>query len=124
VYQALVADRVHSSPLRRDWDNWSPNWSRYSRQPVDEDWTEAEKKAHVSPNDCKKACQANRECFQWNFWSDGSDSTCNLGWSFRLGVPTRGDSGMVSGWILDRIDEFIMAQNCDEVEWKLDNGLP
>jgi hypothetical protein len=127
IYHAFVEDRM-VTPLRHDWDNLSDDKTYYAEpdegKTVD-DWTEEEKNAHKSAEGCKKVCEANKDCYQWNF----GGGQCAISWTFRMGNPMgrdeHGRERKVSGWMLDRIQSFIKSQDCSKkVDWKIEKGLP
>lgn len=79
--------------------------------------TEIEKVAHVSFENCAKACDATPECFQYVH----HEKECKLGHSFRLGKyssPGRGDRILWrSGWNVTRIRKWTEENLCEGPQW-------
>ena len=125
IYDAFFAPRL--LPRREDWDNWADE--RFFLDPAadkdafddktkkravkEEDKKGVEKEAHISFEHCRRACEAEKKCFQYRF----KDGACGQGFSMRLGRPAPG-SGMMSGWNMEKIERWTSKrQTCDEVIW-------
>ncbi|KAF2095471.1 hypothetical protein NA57DRAFT_59474 [Rhizodiscina lignyota] len=94
LYHGLMADEIFKLDERNDWDNLSEG------NPVPD--------VHTS-EDCRKACQANEECFQSLY--DGTK--CRLEtWKFRVGVSRNAtDSNRwQSSWNSSRISNWVSRQ--------------
>ncbi len=80
-------------------------------------YTDLEKHAHESFENCGKVCEADKQCFQWVFY----EKTCKLGMSFRLGkymAPNEnGEVVWKSGWKVERIREWTEKNACKEPLW-------
>jgi hypothetical protein len=80
-------------------------------------YTDLEKHAHESFENCGKVCEADEQCFQWVFY----EKTCKLGMSFRLGKymapKENGEVVWKSGWKVERIREWTEKNACQEPLW-------
>lgn len=100
----------------REWEDWMKD-----RMKNPEEYSDVEKLAHTSAQNCAIACRAASEddCFQWAY----KDGSCGFGRSFALGKPVKpsGDDEkdhMVSGWDMPKIRSWIAKQEeCGKVEW-------
>src|SRR5437773_1472343 len=118
----------HFIPTREDWDNLSDDILLRSPEDTDDyrskgwdDYTEVEKEAHKSFEDCGRACEHEPECYQYLYYNN----LCGLSTSFRLGhrkLPDSDGNRYMSGFIMERIQEF-MAENspCSGPEWVQDS---
>ncbi|MCJ1418760.1 hypothetical protein MMC32_005111 [Xylographa parallela] len=113
-------------PTRTDWTNLSDNV--IYPPPTSEDpprtyngltWAElgpVERSSPESADNCKKACDADDNCFQWQH----HDQECALHHSIRIGESKRGmQSTWVSGWKMDKIEKFQaeMGECKSGVDW-------
>ncbi|KAI9651253.1 hypothetical protein NHQ30_001291 [Ciborinia camelliae] len=103
--------------------SFSENTDKYKRSQL----SDIEKEAYKSFEACGRACENQTECFQWVYY----DRTCRLSTSIRLGnyqAPTNGKDkgddgkpeqvGWKSGWLVDRINEWVENNECKEPDWK------
>ncbi|KAJ0125242.1 glycosyltransferase family 31 protein [Diaporthe amygdali] len=119
-------------PVREDWDNQSDNlyyidldspdhtWEdwRITRAPREEDKSELEKLAHLSADDCARACDEHNDCMQYSYKND----CCGMKGSFQLGKPVKRPQEekerMTSGWAVAKIERWIEQQgDCEDVSW-------
>lgn len=119
-------------PVRQDWDNYSDGWYYVDMDSPDHDWedwrlsrstnednkSELQKLAHLSPEDCARACDEHVECFQWTH----ANECCGMKASFQLGRPVKRPNEdkerMTSGWPVEKIERWIEEQGeCKEVLW-------
>jgi hypothetical protein len=74
-------------------------------------WSDVEKESYKSLHNCYKACEANKDCFQYAFNEEEEGSTCILGTHFRLGEYHEPDNnGKIrrkSGWMVQRIRTWV-----------------
>ncbi|KAK2630641.1 hypothetical protein QTJ16_001461 [Diplocarpon rosae] len=81
--------------------------------------TDVESTAHLSLENCARACEASEECFQYVFVEP--ESECTLGHSFRLGrykAPAEGERVISkSGWKLKRIRSWTKNNPCEWADW-------
>ena len=100
-----------------------------TEQHTDPEWRarafSAEKEAFKSFADCREACAADNECFQFAYY----DRTCRLSTSFRLGAyrapeldvtdeeGRKRDIVFKSGWMMERIREWTENNPCTVPEW-------
>ena len=79
-------------------------------------WSDLQKKSVESAEDCYAACEADEGCMQYLF----RPGSCSHNWAIRLGHATEPDSDIISGWMLDRLEQFKQSQaDCDPV-WDLE----
>ncbi|KAJ0326648.1 hypothetical protein COL5a_006836 [Colletotrichum fioriniae] len=83
-----------------------------------EDLTEEEKVAHLSFGNCRKACEADRSCFSFQY----KDGVCGFSWAWKLGHPVKRESTdekrTMSGWAVEKINAWIEQQGeCGPVKW-------
>lgn len=119
-------------PVRQDWDNNSDGWFyvdlespdhdredwRIDRSTKEEDKSELQKLAHLSADECARACDEHVDCFQWSYVNE----CCGMKKSFQLGRPVKrpkeDKERMTSGWPVSKIDRWIGLQGeCKEVHW-------
>lgn len=85
-------------------------------EPLD-DRPDVEREAHLSFENCAKACEAYERCFQYVY----SENVCTLGESVRLGKYAKPDGGdgiaTRSGWNLARIRAWTSENACHGPEW-------
>lgn len=127
IYHEFFAPRMQ--PERADWDNladdrffldesankhqdWQLNRAKK------EDLTEEEKVAHLSFGNCRKACEADRSCFSFQY----KDGVCGFSWAWKLGHPVKRESTdekrTMSGWAVEKINAWIEQQGeCGPVKW-------
>ncbi|KAH7312812.1 hypothetical protein BKA65DRAFT_372553, partial [Rhexocercosporidium sp. MPI-PUGE-AT-0058] len=113
---------------RENWDNLAHGmtYSAEELSKLENKWakedrldkqTDIEKVAHISFENCAKACTARPECFQYVH----GDTKCKLGHSFRLGkyaAPGHGDRiEWRSGWNLTRIRTWTKENPCEAPKW-------
>ncbi|MCJ1234400.1 hypothetical protein MMC14_002361 [Varicellaria rhodocarpa] len=114
-------------PLREDWNNLSFD-IEYTPPPADQpdksyagqkwiDLSPVQRSSPDSPDNCKKACEADDNCYQWMH----HDRECDIGHSVKLGGSKNAEGGKkwVSGWMFERIGKFrVDAGNCtDGADW-------
>jgi hypothetical protein len=103
---------------RDDWSNLSddvrfspPGDNEPDRDYYGRKWSELNEEERSSPEsaeNCRKACEASNECFQWQH----HDRECALHRTIRLGTSKReGDRRYTSGWRLDKIKDFEKEMN-------------
>lgn len=110
---AISLMNLTSMAIRKDWDN--ADWDAFP-PPLEGD-------PHASSHNCELACQANDECFQWNYHL----RNCWFVRSFRLGnakEPSREegrwsleDQRFIAGWDSRKIQRWVDERPCDVVEW-------
>ncbi|KAG8160476.1 hypothetical protein KVR01_010012 [Diaporthe batatas] len=119
-------------PMRQDWDNYSDGWYYLDQGSKDHDWedwriqrstnedrkSELQKLAHLSAEDCARACDEHVECFQWSY----KNECCAMKKTFQLGRPIKrpkeDKERMTSGWPVTKIDRWIEKQGeCKQVHW-------
>lgn len=119
-------------PVRHDWDNDSDGWYyvdlnssdhdwedwRVDRSTKEEDKSKLQRSAHLSADDCARACDEHVDCFQWSYASE----CCGMKRSFQLGRPVKRPQEekerMTSGWAVARIDRWVESRGeCTEVRW-------
>ncbi|PBP25962.1 hypothetical protein BUE80_DR003096 [Diplocarpon rosae] len=90
------------SPRRDDWEN---------TQDPHNTWTKE------SFEDCKAACEADPDCFQFVFHG----KTCKISHSIRLGRPHKtdqpSDERYFSGWNMTRIRDWTSKTQCESAHW-------
>ena len=115
-------------PLRSDWNNLS-NDITYSLPPSDkpdktyagQKWTDLsdiQRSSLDSPENCMKACDADKDCFQWMH----TDGECRIGRSIKMGGSKGVEQGrkFVSGWKFEKIERFEREMgNCSKVDWTM-----
>ncbi|KAK4185432.1 hypothetical protein QBC35DRAFT_439459 [Podospora australis] len=129
IYYEYVAPKLNET--RKDWDNLSENQFYLSDDVEYDDWmsgrikpkdqyNEEEKNAHLSFEDCGRACKSlgPDECFQWRY----KDGTCGFSNSFLLGHPvekeTEEKDRWISGWDMEKIDAWVERHaTCDDIRW-------
>ncbi|CRK13882.1 hypothetical protein BN1723_010153 [Verticillium longisporum] len=129
IYHEFVKPRLHDSI--DDWHNLSSDRFYFVETPggrqfgdhekgrvKTEKLTELEKRAHLSFDDCRAACEEITGCFQFHF----DDGLCAVSWSFKMGHPIKKKDEdrkrMRSGWNMNRINAFIeQAGDCGNVKW-------
>jgi hypothetical protein len=125
IYYHFIESRLQSKS--ENWENTSDDrrFKAPDHATSDEDkeneksWTELQRNAHKSFEDCSKACEEDHECFQFKHTS-GSESECALSHSVRLGSPQKLDANpkIKSGWHLERIKELTRKNGkCTNPEW-------
>ena len=82
------------------------------------DLSELERASAESPDNCKKLCESEDSCMQW----EHHDKECKMARSIKLGGTRKpeGNARWVSGWRFDRIAAFRQKMgNCSEgAVWK------
>lgn len=127
LYHRFVSDKLE--PHRTDWDNMSNSviYLDASEGHHHEDWqvdrakkedlSEIEEKAHLSFDDCRRACLADWDCFQYSH----HDGVCTLEHSFIYGHPRTGTQDgevWMSGWDVEKIRTWVAAnEECGDVVW-------
>ncbi|KAI9800986.1 MAG: hypothetical protein M1825_003520 [Sarcosagium campestre] len=116
------AMQPHLTSEREDWFNDSDDQRFYppgyqgEREREPESKTELEEMAWRSFDDCKNACKAREECFQFVY--DGP--VCAFSDTFKLGQKKmpEGSKTSKSGWDLDKIRKFVANNSpCKEPQW-------
>ncbi|KAH8884908.1 hypothetical protein GQ53DRAFT_660915 [Thozetella sp. PMI_491] len=116
---------------REDWDNGADDRFYLDRDDKRWDWqkdrvwdtdkyTDLQKKAHGSFEDCRAACESLpfEECFMYQY----TDGLCSTSRSFQLGKPVKKEDDkkkrIMSGWDVDKIKKWISDQGeCSKVRW-------
>ena len=116
-------DELEKSPNRREnWDNWAGDLP-LAVQPLN--YTES----CTSLDACEQACREIDSCYQFSYTLDEKANAppgrhCMLSSVFRFGQPlgpAKTDAGSktwTSGWMTDRIVNFVAQQETCEV-WKI-----
>jgi len=115
-YAAFVHPRiVAANGTLQDWDNLSDGWTFERGKIIDPSYESVEA--------CEQSCRDNPSCLQWA-WCPGmcrAGRAVKLGWALSnrpaLGsaedriakTGNGGNAGVVSGWLLDRIETFRTA---------------
>lgn len=85
------------------------------------DWTPTEMISFKSFENCRMACQARNDCFQFVLIDDSEEPTCRLGLYFRSGKyqPPSNEGKVVwkSGWMKQKILDFAQKNPCRQVDW-------
>ncbi|KAF6822466.1 hypothetical protein CMUS01_11071 [Colletotrichum musicola] len=127
IYHEFFAPKM--VPERADWDNLADD-RFYLDESADkhEDWqlnrakkddlSPVEKEAHLSFGHCRKACEADKSCFSFQY----KDGVCGFSWAFKLGHPVKKASQeekrRMSGWDVRKINSWIEKQGeCGPVKW-------
>ena len=103
---------VHNTlePIKEDWSNLSGDMT-YTPDPERDfhglkwdELTDIERSSVESPGNCKKLCDSDDSCVQW----EHHDKECKTSRSVKLGGTKQGEdnSRYISGWRLDKIAEF------------------
>lgn len=96
-----------------DWDGKNDE----EKQELWDSLSETEKGSVESIERCREACEEDKDCIQWA-WHPG---TCKLHHSIRMGVAVEPKEKTISGWMLERVDEFKKAKGeCGDVQWQVD----
>lgn len=101
----------HITAIREGWDG------------IQEDMKIATsgKTSHISFQNCKAACEADKWCFQ--FVHDGT--VCSLSHRIRLGTKRSPGSNSVqrytSGWMVERIQAWTEDRSCKDAHWVKSN---
>ncbi|KAE8145405.1 hypothetical protein BDV25DRAFT_71374 [Aspergillus avenaceus] len=113
----------HGLPSERDdWHNLSDDLMFRApgvdgaRQKPQEEMTAAEKEAHLSFEQCGKACDEHPKCFQYMYHGQ----TCGFSYSYRLGsqkLPDEVEGPYKSGWLSKKIEKDRKDHACREPEW-------
>ena len=130
IYTEFLAPKLQHK--REDWDNLSDDWYYLDKDSKDHEWedwrlgrtrqesdlNELEKKAHLSFENCRKACESVDECFQFRW----SNDCCGFSKAFMLGKPVKKDSNekkrSMSGWAVEKIHKWIDEQGeCKKINW-------
>jgi hypothetical protein len=119
MYHHLTGPNLASE--REDWYNLSddidfkPPGAEGGRLKPAEELTELEKKAYLSFEDCRNACDEHERCYQFVF----HDRTCGFSHSYRLGERRDKVDGKhyKSGWKLARIVKDQREHSCTEPGW-------
>lgn len=115
-----------TTPRRDDWDNLSP-FEQLRPEPVikpDFVGNFFLNDSTKSYNTCRRACERDRECFQFVYYKD----TCKLDTAFKLGSPSypqtkNGEEIRTqSGWMVERIQDWIKHNSpCEGPNWDADS---
>lgn len=130
LYRKFVAPRLEAT--RDDWDNLSDDFfylntsaSAYSEWELERvkpgELTKREAVAHRSFDDCRRACQSDKSCMQYRFWN----GICSVSRSIRHGKPAKKEEDKWweyrSGWMVDRIQAWIRANDdCGAMHFPLE----
>ncbi|KAL7941612.1 glycosyltransferase family 31 protein [Trichoderma barbatum] len=130
LYHQFVAPQL--APIRPDWDNMSEDilylnasLNVYDEEQLSKAYTQnlshLEKMAHLSFDNCRAACQADKECLQYRF----HQGICGFGMRIIHGRPKPREDDVlkrwVSGWDVDKIQAWVQKHNsCDDrIDWPL-----
>ncbi|ETI19452.1 hypothetical protein G647_09286 [Cladophialophora carrionii CBS 160.54] len=125
----------HISEKKKDWNNGSGDKTftepkeGHVKEDADWDWkndeekqkmwddlSELEKGSVESADKCREVCDSDPECVQFS-WHPG---TCKLSHSIKMGRPVDGKEEYISGWMLERVEEFKNArEECGEISWQI-----
>ncbi|KAJ9143507.1 Glycoprotein-N-acetylgalactosamine 3-beta-galactosyltransferase 1 [Pleurostoma richardsiae] len=130
IYTEFLAPKLVAK--REDWDNLSDDWYyldasspnhewedwRVGRAKKDEDKSALEKRAHLSFDDCRRACESVGDCFQFRW----QDECCGMSRAFMLGKPVKKESKpkkrSMSGWDVQKIQKWVAEQGeCSSIDW-------
>ena len=114
-------DRTFTEPTE-DHANEDTNWDDLSdeeKQSLWDDLSDVEQESIESPASCRAACDADEECLQY-FFKPGS---CRLNRNVILGkvADAKKENDTVSGWMLDRIEQFRQRQPPCTPAWELNS---
>ena len=121
---------VHNSliPHRDDWSNLSNDNNRAGKTFTPDpsldfngrkwnELSEVERGSPESPDNCKKLCMTDKECFQWEHHSN----RCRIGYHITMGSHKEPEKNkkFTSGWMFERIGAFRQnMKNCtDGSDW-------
>lgn len=128
IYNEFVASKLVR--MRKDWDNAcndrfyldrhdpTKKWeqSTLDRMKPEREYSELEKVAHKSAEDCERACESlgGNEFFMWKY----TPGVCSMAKFFNLGLPVKPQEHTVSGWQIKKIDAWIQEQGeCEGASW-------
>lgn len=122
--------RPRASAVREDWTNISDDrvyetpkldgeGGERAAQEQREKLAEWEKVAHMSLENCRRACEKTSDCFQYLYYHE---QKCGISRSFKIGYPLKHEEELskrqTSGWLLDRIDKWVAKQGeCTNIIW-------
>ncbi|KAH7029279.1 uncharacterized protein B0I36DRAFT_245380 [Microdochium trichocladiopsis] len=93
IFKYAIRPNLESE--RHAWDNASDNGGNEAKTAAD----------------CRVVCDGTPECLQWSF----VEGKCKTATFIKLGYasqkPVEGQSPAVSGWMLDRVDTFVLAMD-------------
>ena len=118
VFQHFLAPTVLKSETLQDWDNLSSDDKITETTAEDPEHGEISSVAYTSLAACQESCKTKSECLQYSFLP----GQCNLGHVIRLGGGVNekwANSGMISGWMPDRIQDFITSMEPCSPNWIL-----
>ncbi|KAL7798237.1 glycosyltransferase family 31 protein [Trichoderma ceciliae] len=130
LYHHFVAPQL--APSRPDWDNLSDDvfyLNASSNMHDDEQLRRAKKKglsplektAHLSFDNCRQACQADKACLQYRF----HHGVCGFSWKIKHGYPKPKEDHILdrwmSGWEVEKIQAWVQEHGkCDDkIKWPL-----
>jgi hypothetical protein len=116
LFKAFVEPFVKGN--RTGWDNYSGNifWVEGQGEGETEEdkkkpkLTDAQIVATQSPDGCAGACVDTKGCYQWK-WAKGK---CGLNFAINLGAPNPKEPEWMSGWLDDRIQEYVVEMGSCE----------
>lgn len=130
LYHSFVAPQL--VPIRPDWDNLSDDvfylnasgntYDRYQfRKAKLEGLSPVERVAHLSFDNCLRACRVDAACLQYRY----HNGVCGFSWTIKHGLPKLKASQIsdrwMSGWDADKIQAWLQEHDhCDdEIKWPL-----
>lgn len=111
-------DTYYFDPLSRQFD------SNENTHRKDGEYTEDEKQAHLSFDHCRKACEMQDKCMQFNY----GKGICGLSTAVRFGNPAQVNDkdsywNMKAGWMVERIKKWAKDHdNCGPVKFPTVKG--
>ncbi|CAG8982502.1 hypothetical protein HYALB_00002282 [Hymenoscyphus albidus] len=108
LFKSLTLDSVRAQAQRENWDNLASDPGEYGK-------TGGVLSKAKSLEECAKACEADKECFQYGF-----HGKCHIGRSIRLGQMRDPDEDGTwqSGWNHARLNEWVLSQPvCEQVNF-------
>lgn len=113
IYDEFVHNNLE--PVREDWTNLSGDLVYEEKKDKEfhglkwDQLSDDERGSINSADSCKKVCENNEDCFQW----EHHDKECRIGRSFKLGGSKKGEPGgkWVAGWKFPKIGDFRAKMN-------------
>lgn len=119
VFRNFFEPVAFGRSTRVDWDNLSKD-EEYTTQAEEQNslHTEAQLEAPNSPSACRNLCSDSFDCVQFSF----TEGSCKLGHALRMGQKIdkgEGRQDVVSGWMQDRVKDFIKRMPPCSAQWIL-----
>ncbi|KAF8856567.1 hypothetical protein BDZ45DRAFT_804107 [Acephala macrosclerotiorum] len=121
VYMALI-DPYLKDPMISDWDNFASRYIliRNFSAPFHDDLRDIDftvlNTGPLSPQYCRKACQAVESCMGWRH--DSGKGTCGLDTVVKFGREQEEwevRTTVTSGWMVERIERLLLRERCEVV---------